>query len=110
MGGRRRRDAGEALVHQTKDTNKNLNTQAHDCTYYTPAAVLCFGAPVTKRDRSPMAVRTQMWLIEAGGWEYGGHGQDVSCAVLSLLAAAATAAASFFWYIFLIVSLLKYKQ
>ena len=51
-----------------------------------------------------------MWLIEAGGWEYGGHGQDVSCAVLSLLAAAATAAASFLLYIFLIVSFLKYLQ
>ena len=73
MGGRRRRDAGEASVQQTKDTNKNLTIQAHDCTMYTPAVVLCFGAPVTKRDRSPMAVHTRMRIIEADGWKEGGH-------------------------------------
>ena len=49
--------------------------------YYTPVAMICVGAPATKRDRSFAAVhtRTRMLLVEASGWEDGGHGQGVSC-------------------------------
>ena len=43
--------------------------------------MICVGAPATKRDRSFAAVhtRTRMLLVEASGWEDGGHGQGVSC-------------------------------
>ena len=77
-GGRRRRDAGKASVQHTKDT-KQEPCHPSPGLYYTPTAVLCFGAPATKRDRSPTTIHTRIRFIEVGGWEDSGHGQGVSC-------------------------------